>query len=330
MGYGDRCGQYYYFDGHIWQSWNRQQIDRSRMRSFPSPVFFDRAGNFAVNLEGTTWEYLPNGGWRSTTFEPGPGTGDMPRPRQPVPPPPPGCAFSNPESVAQDRLGMYWLTYRGQLYRAMFGLCLPQISPEEHQPFIDGRAVRNVLIDPQGNAFLETYLRRYGNAGEYVILDARQPLPQTKVQATANRAGNVKLRFDATVTGKVWFTWRVDDDVWSHPTQHRKATITGLADGKHRIEAAALDERLQIDPAPAVAEVQVHVDSQKQLTALIEQLNNPDFAAREAAVRALVRQPTLALPLLEAAREKAGPDQRWWIDAAIQQIKDSAGAKAKP
>jgi hypothetical protein len=51
---------------------------------------------------------------------------------------------------------------------------------------------------------------------------------------------------------------------------------------------------------------------------------------RDAAVAALVRQTTLALPLLQSAREKAGPDQRWWIDAAIQQIEENLAKNGKP
>ena len=103
-----------------------------------------------------------------------------------------------------------------------------------------------------------------------------------------------------------------------------------LADGTHRIEAAALDERLQIDPTPAAAEVTVHMDPQKQLATLIEQLKDPDYTQRDAAVAALVLQPALALPVLQSAREKAGPDQRWWIDAAIQQIKDNLAKDREP
>jgi hypothetical protein len=47
-------------------------------------------------------------------------------------------------------------------------------------------------------------------------------------------------------------------------------------------------------------------------------------------VAALLRQPALALPLLRSAREKADADQRWWIDAAIQQIEESLSTNKKP
>jgi hypothetical protein len=332
IGYHDRCGKLNYFDGQEWHSWTLQDINGdSRSRILPaSPVFFDRAGNFAVNIQGTTWEYAPKGGWRSTPPEPGQETGPDLRLPRPSLRPPPGCEFSNPESVARDRLGTYWMTYRNQFYRAIPGLCLPQISPQDHQPFIDGRTVKAALVDPQGNAFLETYFHTNPVVGEYVIVDARPPLPQTNVRASVDAAGAVKVHFGATLKGPAWFTWRIDDGAWTLPSHDAEATLNGLAAGKHRIDVAAMDERLQIDPTPAVAQVEIRVNTEQQLLALIEQLKDPDYSVRDAAVAGLVRQPALALPLLQAAREKASPDQRWWIDAAIQQIRSRPEKKPGP
>jgi hypothetical protein len=216
------------------------------------------------------------------------------------------------------------------LYRAIPGLCVPQLSSEQRQPFGDSRTIKAVLIDPQGNAFLETYFSAHPDIGEYVIVNAGPPLPETKVHASVEASGIVKLHFETQIKGKVWFTWRVDGGAWTPPTQSEETTVNWLADGKHRIEAAALDERLQIGPTTAAAVVAIHIDSQKQLAALIEQLKDADYSLREAAVAGLARQPALALPLLQTAREKAMPDQRWWIEAAIQQIEENLAKKGEP
>jgi hypothetical protein len=200
---------------------------------------------------------------------------------------------------------------------------VPQFSSDQRQPFGDSRTIKTALIDPAGNAFLETYFLAHPDIGEYVIVNARPPLPQTKMRASVETSGIVKLHFETQVKGKVWFTWRVDGGPWTPPTESAETAVDGLANGRLRIEAAALDDRLQIDPIPAAAEVTIHVDPQKQLATLFEQLKDPNYSVREAAVAALVRQPALALPLLQSAREKAGPDQRWWIDAAIQQIEET-------
>ena len=329
IGYRDPCMQAHYFDGQAWQTWRPQDIATPRRGNFEGPAFFDQAGNFAVNVQGQTWEFTKAEGWRVTKFERGFGT-DQERMVHHAPPPPPGCEISNPESVAQDRLGTYWLTSQGQLYRAISGLCVRQFAPDQRQPFADSRTIKAALIDPQGNAFLETYFPAYRDIGEYVIVNAHPPQPQTRLYASVAATGIVKLQFETSVKGKVWFTWRADGGDWTPPTQSTETTVNWLPDGEHVLEAAALDEHLQIDPTPAAAEVTIHVDSLKQIAALIEQLKDPDFAIRDAAVAALVRQPTLALPLLQSARATAGEDQRWWIDAAIQQIKDRTAKDKRP
>ncbi|MGA3324845.1 MAG: hypothetical protein ABSF45_10255 [Terriglobia bacterium] len=329
IGYRDACSQAHYFNGQTWQTWRPQDIDTARRGSFDGPPFFDRAGNFALNIAGRTWEYIQAEGWRTTTYEKGLGT-DQERQAPQSPPPPPGCEISNPESVVQDRLGIYWLTSRGQLYRAVPGLCVPQFSPGERQPFGDLRTIRTALIDPQGNAFLETYFHGHPQVGEYVIMKARPPLPQTKLHATVEAAGSVRLQFETEIKGKVWFTWRIDGGDWTPPTPSAETTVNWLANGKHTIAVAALDERLQIDPNPPTAEVTIYVDPQAQIAALIEKLKDPNYTERDAAVAGLVRQPALALPLLQSARATAGADQRWWIDSAIQQIQDRLAKDKQP
>jgi hypothetical protein len=327
--YRDEWAQVRYFDGQKWLRWGRKEIEGTNIPHLDGPAFFDRAGNVAVNIGGKTWEFTEAKSWHMTDFEPGLGT-DRQRQARHSPAPPAGCDIGNPDSIAQDRLGTYWLTHRGQLYRAIPGLCLPQFSPREHQPFIDSREVRKVLIDLEGNAFLETYFHFNSNFGEYVTVKARPPRPKTFVHATVSPLGAVKLQFEARSEGKLWFTWRVDGGPWAAPTDKREAKLEWLSNGKHRIEAAAINERLQIDPTPAQAQVEIQIDPRQQISALIKQLQDPDYSVRNAAVAALLRQPAVALPLLRSAREKADTDQRWWIDAAIQQIEESLSNNKKP
>jgi streptogramin lyase len=327
--YRDEWAQVRYFDGQKWLHWARKEIEGTNIPFLDGPAFFDRAGNVAVNIGRKTWEFTEAKGWHMTDFEPGLGT-DRQRQVRHSPVPPAGCDIANPDSIAQDRLGTYWLTHRGQLYRAIPGLCRPQFSPREHQPFIDSREVRKVLIDLQGNAFLETYFHFNSNLGEYVIVKARPPGPKTIVHAIVSPLGGVKLQFEARSEGKLWFTWRVDGGPWAAPTDKPEAKLEWLPNGKHRIEAEAVDERLQTDPTPAETQVEIQIDPRQQISALIKQLQDPDYSVRNAAVAALLRQPAVALPLLRAAREKADTDQRWWIDAAIQQIEESLSSNKKP
>src|ERR1019366_8152830 len=97
------------------------------------------------------------------------------------------------------------------------------------------------------------------------IVNARQPLPQTALRASLDASGRVKLRFKAKVKGPAMFTWRMDGGPWNPPTKSRETTLDDLPNGKHRIEAAALDQQLQIDLTPAEAAVDVRVDTGKQV-----------------------------------------------------------------
>ena len=199
--YRDESWQLQYFNGQSWQHWAGDEIDGIQGEEVEDIPFFDRAGNVAVNLQRKTWEYIKGAGWRSTAWERGQVTNEELN-NPPAPAPPPGCKFSNPESVARDGLGTYWLTYQRQLYRAIPGLCVPQFSPQERQPFADSRTVRRVYLDPAGNAFLEVYFNTVPVFGEDVILDARRPLPQSTLRATADAEGSVKLQFGAMGPGK--------------------------------------------------------------------------------------------------------------------------------
>ena len=89
-----------------------------------------------------------------------------------------------------------------------------------------------------GNAFLETYFSAHREIGEYVIVNAHPPLPQTKLRATVEPSGIVKLKFETTVKGKARFTWRADGGDWTAPTENTESAVNWLADGKHVIEAA--------------------------------------------------------------------------------------------
>ncbi|MFZ0964820.1 MAG: IPT/TIG domain-containing protein [Terriglobia bacterium] len=326
--YLDESPQVRYFDGQMWQQWAPSDITGLQNIEAVWPPFFDRAGNLAVTVDEKTWEYTKAGGWRATRFEPWPGSDE--EKRAPAPMRSFGCGFSKPDSVARDHLGTYWLTYQRQLYRAITGLCVAQFSPQDRQPFIDSRTVRRAYIDPAGDAFLETWFNTTPLFGEYVIMSIRRPPSPPKLRAAADAEGSIHLHLVPPTEGKVKLTWRVNGGEWNIPTQKREATLPWLPNGQYRIEAATVDDRLQIGPTPAVAEVEIHVDPRKQVLDLIEKLNDPDYSVRDAAVAALVRQPALALPLLQSAREKADPHQRWWIDAAIQQIQEHLGRDKQP
>jgi streptogramin lyase len=316
-----------YYDGERWREWSTKDISGPEQLEFEEPPFFDHAGKLAVHLQGKTWEFSNQKGWQTIAPEPSPYANQALNPPR-FTPIPPGCAAGHLESLVQDRLGTFWFTSQGQLYRAIAGQCAPQFAPDEHQPFVDSRKLQDVLTDPQGNAFLLTQVAL--NYSEYVVLKAQPPLPRTVLRAFVGASGGVTLRFATKSKGASGFTWRMDGGPWSTPTKSAEITLEELSNGTHRIEAAAVDQRLQFDLAPAAAVVDIHIDIEAHVRELIQKLADPDYSVREKAVAALVGRGTLALPLLQLAREKANPDQRWWIDAAMQQIEENLAVKKTP
>jgi streptogramin lyase len=316
-----------YFDGGHWHEWSAQDIAGLPNLEFLEPPFFDRAGNPAVQLTGQTWEFVNPQGWRTIPAEPNPAAERTSEVLH-FNPAPPGCDAISVESLAQDRLGTLWFTSHGQLYRAIGAQCVRQFAADEHQPFVDGRKLQAVLTDPLGSSFLLTQVAVYYD--EYVELNAQPPLPKCALLASVEASGNVAVRFTAKSEGASGFTWKVDGGPWNTPAKTPEITLEELPNGRHRIEAAAVDQRLQMDLTPAATIVDIHIDVPAHIRGLIQKLTDPDYSVREKAVAALVRRAPLALPLLQSAREQAGPDQRWWIDAATQKIKEEISTHQRP
>ena len=82
----------------------------------------------------------------------------------------------------------------------------------------------------------------------------------------------------------------------------------------------ATDFHLNIDSSAAQATLDVTILHDEQLEWLIKRLGSEDHDEREAAIRAMARQPECSLPKLKAARKEAGAITRGWIDTAIQQV----------
>ena len=334
-----------YFDGHQWRSWNEEQIKGRLQGSYGGPPFFNHAGRVSINIGKQTMEYADDGGWRVTDYEPGfaqwsqfvmganwTTTPDFKLPFQ-------------PEHMASDNQGAWWLLHDNTLYKACNGLCVPVFAPGEPQPFADGRSLGCAFVDPKGHAFLrsDNNIDRNTN-GQVVTLASPGPPPHTTLaqesvprESVTNAPSDriiIRLTTNAgLVEGKTRFSWRLDGGPWTALAVDGPAstmTLDGLPNGTHRFEARSFDTALQTDVMPVVLSFEVRVDPQAQIAGYIAQLSHPDYSRRNAAIAALARQPALALPALQQARSHADEDHRWWIDAALQKIetmKRTAGPK---
>ncbi len=310
-----------YFDGARWHLWNRPQLPGPRNVLYDSPPFFDPSGSLAINIHHETWEWQPERGWNLIPYEPRPGRIVQGFAARPAPPPPPGCADTQSTSLARDRLGRSWWTWRGNLYEGIRDRCRIALSNRQDQPFLDGRRLGNVLMDARGNQFFETWLAN-GRLGEYVFRAAGAPPPPTAIRWVRVAPDSVRAHFSTTASGQSLFRWRLDGGPWSPPQRKDGIVLRSLSGGSHALEAISIGPRLQTNPVPASVTINIHVEPQQQTSALLARLQAATTDdQRETIVQALAGQPaSVALPALRAARAQAGSDERWWIDAAIQAI----------
>ena len=221
------------------------------------------------------------------------------------------------DSVVADRSGIYWVVAQRKVYRAGFGLHAAVFPASEPQPFADGRKLTAAHVDNAGNAFFADLAVRPRRGG--VRPGARRAAENNNCAAHEIRrrpdAGTVRDQRSESAFHLAARRRRVERGHHKHDVATRRHGA-----GHHRVQVIAIDERLQTDPVPAEISFESRLDTAQRLQRLIAQLGDKDFARREAAVKSLASLPQAALPALKTAREKASDDQRWWIDAAIQEI----------
>jgi hypothetical protein len=306
-----------YYDGLAWQRFRTPQITGRKGNDAVGPPWFDPAGNLCVNLD-KTWRMNSEGHWVETAFEshfPTDLSEKVPGPTS-IPKPPEACVTSHPDSIVVDNLGTSWLTWRSALYKSIPGHCIQVFGPDDVSPFHSpDRSLRNVFVDPRGNAFVLTSAESW----DAYIIKPRAALPRTTIELEPIRADAVSVRLHSDSTLPVQFRWRLDHQPWQ-TTDESPLLLDDLPAGAHRLMVSALDADLQQDPAPPVSTFETVIDPARQIEALIARLSDPDYARRKSAMHALAAQPALALSALRQARKTADEDKRWWIDATLQNI----------
>jgi hypothetical protein len=308
-----------YFDGANWQKWMRSQIvGKNDGDNAVGPPWFDENGKLHVNLRNKmSWQMDDAGKWSQIAW-----VGHFPddiwsenqNARNIHPAPPDGCVTNQPESIVVDNLGTTWLTWKGGLYKCIPGLCVEVFGADEINPFRTKRMLRETFVDSQGNAFLLTA----SSEMDRMMLRPKSPAPVTHIVMKRKAEDAFEARLDARTKQKVTFRWQLDEGPWQLSKTNSLA-LDHLPNGPHVLNVTAIDDQLNMDAVPATAKFETKIDPSRQMALLVAQLFDHDFSKREIAVEALARQPTTALPALRKARETATDDERWWIDAAIQE-----------
>lgn len=318
------------YNGTEWRRWRFAEIagrDSLPLRGLP---FFSPEGDPCVAFregpafrlkDGKSWEALP----AAATPPPGAdGADDEDAAARAVPK---GCVTDSPDSRVYDNDGVCWLTWKGALYKAVDGVCIPWFADGSAHPFVDGRRLNGACMDSRGGVFLETM----GFVREWVYLPPRSQPPQTTVRLERVEEGTAVLVLGTAGGAAKLYRWRLDGGAWSLPAAATTITLENLARSRHRFEAAAVDENLQRDPTPAAVDIDIQYDPAARMGRLVTLLADRDYAVRERASRALTACGRDALPLLKKARaESTDADKNWWIDAVIQQIERRAAPVPAP
>ena len=188
-------------------------------------------------------------------------------------------------------------------------------AADETNPFIAKRQLREAFVDSRGNAFLLTA----GAATNAFIVKPKSAPPRTVLAVEPVGQDSVRVRLRVEAGQPVQFRWRLDDGPWQS-ISNDAVPLDSLPAGEHRIAVSAVDAELQVEAPPAAATFEIKIDPDQQVAGFVAGLSDPDYDKRKAAVRALAMQPERAAAALHRARETAGADTRWWIDAALQAI----------
>jgi hypothetical protein len=311
----------YYYDGTKWTHFGRWGITGNNQDNAVGPPFFDNSGALLVNLRPhLSYRMDISGKWTQIPFhslypddiwsEEGHHRGNPFRQT-----PPEGAITRNPDFCIKDNVGTWWLTWKGQLYRAVPGICVAEFGPDEVNPFTSHSLLNKVVVDKNGNALFPTG----SETDPFLMLRPKGHPPHTVV--TLQRAGpdSFIAHLDPKTAGNAIFRWQLDNSDWQQGS-NRDLSLDHLPNGTHTLSVLAMTQNLDIQVAPTVSTFETQIDASSQIDALILQLHDPDYDRRKAAVAALARQPDRALPALRQALANASGDNRWWLEVALQEV----------
>ena len=328
--YDYNVSKLHYYNGSIWRIFRWIDITGWPGDSGLNQPWFDAKDRLCVSPRGgsTMWQCDENGDWSSVPYVAHPSDNYDPpeKPKLIATDLQNACATQNPNTVRTDNLGGFWFTKDANLYRCIGDQWVSIFAPTEVTPFNSNPSLLAVDVDSQGNVFINA-MTAQTQTHRYLIL-AKRPAPQTTIGLKQMDEDSLMATFNPHSDGIINFRWQLDDNAWQL-IKTNSLNLEHLPNGPHLLKVTAIDDQLNMDAMPAMARFEIKIDPNRQMAILVAQLFDPDFSRRELAVEALAQQSATALPALQKARETATDDQRWWIDAAIQECERQAASPSK-
>jgi len=221
-----------------------------------------------------------------------------------------------------DGLGARWRVDGCRLIREAFDRKATYTNASDANPFLIPRDLVAAYVDPIGNTLLYTRCASYPEFfeayNEMVIVPTR-PSTAASIKHLVTTGDTLKAHI-AAAGGDASIYWRLDGGKWAPVQKNGLVSASYLPAGPHSVEAIAVDQKLRFDAMPAKAECSVNLGSDQLLKALVSLLLTDGDAERETDVRHIAAFGARAIPFLRDARASANEDQRWWLDAVLQQL----------
>ena len=193
----------------------------------------------------------------------------------------------------------------------------------EPQPFIrQNPKYVDVAKDNFGN-YLFFHTGGYNEDDLEHIVRVPQRLPSAFTLAVENTAyDSVRVKIGGVEGG--WVRTRLGEEAWGDWTdweQRDSVNYNQLSPDDYRIEVEAMDKYLET--ASGQMAFTVKYDADTPVREAVEKLFSKNWNERNEAVKFLQRFPERARVLLkEIDRDKLDTNDRWWLDAALQQVEE--------
>jgi len=211
-----------------------------------------------------------------------------------------------------------WLFGKGMLWRVKDGHVLAWFAEGEPHPFISqGSYYWGVTEDNFGN-----YLFFYSN--RMVRVPRHLPSEFALAGKIVANSDNALVHIGGVEGNRV--RTRLNDEEWTDwelAKEHTKSVeYKRLLPGDYQIEVQVMNKYLEVSPTRQL-EFTIKYDIDKPAHEAVEKLFGENWNERNEAVKTLQRHPERARVLLtQLDRAKLDSNDRWWLDAALQQLEE--------
>jgi len=210
-----------------------------------------------------------------------------------------------------------WIFGKGMLWRVKDGHMVAWFSEGEPHPFVRQQQYYSGVVEDNFGNYL------FYNSSEMIRVPIQVPhrLPSSFTLAVESTAeDSVRVNIGGVEGG--WIRTRFGNGEWTDWEQTGRVEYKQLQPGDYRVEVEARNKHLEFSPVQEI-KFSVKYDIDKPVREAVEKLFSKNWNERNEARKTLWRYHERARVLLEKIdRDKLDTNDRWWFDAALQQVEE--------